>query len=329
VLRNPDPETWIKWVREFEDICASIPIKDPRQKANSTSQFLAGNAKEVWQKHHAEAVAFYAHYLNTENAQGPTLIAAYKKVFERTVNNCTKEFLGSEHPSRKQVQYMRYHLSTEGYTIREFANRLKVLNSYLPYFPPKHPSGPKMESLEEDEMVDILVRAVPVDMHIASMKANINPHNMSWEEILNYLERLELSLALEKQNKSNNTPAKAKSDDGDSPKKETGKRKREGNDNKSSISDKEKPKRWCTHCENGTHNTEQCWFKDKNRSKKPNGKKKENTFTVEQVHALLQNLPSHNSRSGKNKRKIRYDSDESSSTQEENAYTPERGSNRG
>ena len=88
------------------------------------------------------------------------------------------------------------------------------------------------------------------------MKANLDPYKMSWDGILNYLERLELSNALEKQAKGK----AAKSDADKTPKPEKGgKRKQEGSDEKSSPGKKnEKPKRCCTYCENSTHKTEQC-----------------------------------------------------------------------
>ena len=103
-----------------------------------------------------------------------------------------------ENPARRQKYYMRYGLNTQGYTIREFANRLKVLNAYLPYFPPKRGSSKTVRKLSTDELIDILIRAKPTEMSIAMMKANIDPYEMTWDEILNYLERLELSTALEK-----------------------------------------------------------------------------------------------------------------------------------
>ena len=316
VLRNPDPESWVIWVREFAEICESVPIKDPRAKSTSALQFLASTAKEAWQKHYAETVASKSTYLNDKKCTGPQLIAVHQKIFDETVMKCTREFFHMEQPARRQVSYMRYYLSTDGYTIREFANRLKVLNSYLPYFPPKQ-GNEKIKSLDNDELVDILVRASPVDMAIATMKANLDPYKMSWDGILNYLERLELSNALEKQAKGK--AAKSDADKTPNPEK-GGKRKKEGSDEKSSPGKKnEKPKRWCTYCENGTHNTEQCWFKDKKPAKKSDGKngKTERTFTVEQVHALLNNMHANNASQGpaKKKRRISYDS---SSEEDEN-----------
>jgi hypothetical protein len=49
VLRNPDPESLIIWLWEFEKVCESVPIKEANLKAKMALQFLAGNAKEAWQ----------------------------------------------------------------------------------------------------------------------------------------------------------------------------------------------------------------------------------------------------------------------------------------
>ena len=57
ILRNPSAEDWIKWLMEFEDICESKPIPDPRRKALAAPQFLADHAKEIWQKHYRANVA--------------------------------------------------------------------------------------------------------------------------------------------------------------------------------------------------------------------------------------------------------------------------------
>ena len=199
VLRNPDPESWIKWIREYEEICVSIPIKDAKAKALSAQQFLAGHAREVWQKNYTEAVIKNPPANTSTNKE---LQKAYNKIFKDTLLECSKEFFHMEQPARRQLSYMRYYLSTEGYTIREFANRLKVLNSYLPYFPPKSGTNDKVKKMDNDELVDILVRASPPEMAIATMRANIDPYTMNWDDILNYLERLELSLQLEKRTRS-------------------------------------------------------------------------------------------------------------------------------
>jgi hypothetical protein len=129
-------------------------------------------------------------------------------------------------------------------------------------------------------------------------------------------------MALEKQSKKTAQP---KQDDSPKKQENTGKRKREGG-GKSSSGDKDKAKRWCSYCENGTHNTEQCWFKDKdkNSGKKSDGKKagkKEQSFSVEQVHALLRNLPNlRKDKGASKKRRVRYEESDDSSTDSEHNH---------
>ena len=216
---------------------------------------------------------------------------------------------------------MRYNLSTEGYSIREFANRLQVLNNYLPYFPPKTGTKKKVKKLDMDELTDILIRAQPQAMSIAMMKANIDPYTYTWDEIINYLERLELSMALEKstsgrnnnQTDENTSGKKRKSRNGDNA---------DTTDKKPNTKKKGKSKWWCDYCNTDTHNTENCWFKNENKNKTKNdntgkaAKKpgKEATFTVEQMQALFSALPSRSTfTASRKKRKVHYESDSSTS----------------
>jgi hypothetical protein len=137
VLRNPDPESLIIWLWEFEKVCESVPIKEANLKAKMALQFLAGNAKEAWQKFYREAIADYATDIQTNKGITPLLEHTYNKVLNQTISQCTHAFFHMEEAAHRQLTYMRYYLSMEGYSICEFANRLKWLNLYLPYFPPK------------------------------------------------------------------------------------------------------------------------------------------------------------------------------------------------
>ena len=133
VLRNPDPESWITWLMEFEEVCNSAPIKGAKLQAISALQFLAGLAKETWQKNYATAVA--ANTTDDDSSLSKEQkLARDEKVLQETITACSKAFFHMEQPERKQKHYMRYGLSTESYTIREFSNRLVVLNNYLRIF---------------------------------------------------------------------------------------------------------------------------------------------------------------------------------------------------
>ena len=329
VLRNPDPESWIIWLREFEEVCESAPIKEANLKARTALQFLAGNAKEAWQKFYTEAIADYAADIQTNKGSTTLLEHTYNKVLNQTISQCTREFFHMEEATRRQLTYMRYYLSTEGYSIREFANRLKLLNSYLPYFPPKNSTAGKVSKLDEDELVEIIIRAKPRTMAIAMMKANIDAYKLSWEELINYLERLELTMELEKTTKNN------ENNNGNNPNKKGKKRKSTDED----VAEDTKPAaskktdKWCSYCKNSTHNTQSCWFKDKDKqgdksgnnyrthssdkSKYKGSKETSYVLSEEQMRVLFANLPSHQAANttSRKKRRVRYEEESSSGSE--------------
>ena len=100
VLRNPDPESWICWQMEFEEICYSAPIKGAKLQAVSALQFLAGTAKEVWQKNYQDCVVEKAAELN-EELSSEEKQAIYQKILDRTILACSREFFRMEQPERK------------------------------------------------------------------------------------------------------------------------------------------------------------------------------------------------------------------------------------
>ena len=317
VLREPDAETWIAWQIDMEETFANIPLNDAEKKAQLIPQFLAGTIKEIWQRSYRDTVAFYGLEENKENGTADIILS-------KTLMACTREIMRCEQPARQQLNYMRHHLHTTGYTIREFAARLKKLNSYLPYFPLKKGRTGIQKKLDTDELVDILIRAKPQEMSIAMMRANIDPYGMEWDDIVDYLERLETSMALEKRDKNH-------SDGHDSSGNENRKKRKRGKKDSADGKNGKKSSRYCTHCKNKTHNTEDCWFKDgnskgkgktdkSNTKKKPLGSKETTyTFTAEQISALMANLPSHKtSTPAKKKRKIEYESDSTSSSDASN-----------
>ena len=122
------------------------------------------------------------------------------------------------------------------------------MNSYLKYFLPK-PNGDSSPPLPQEELVDILGRAAPIEWHIDMMKANMDLVGLSWDSAVDYFERLELTSALEKRACSQPSSKKGK------------KRKQRENDNDSTSSSK-KPKatkgKWCEHCKRDSHNTANC-----------------------------------------------------------------------
>ena len=102
VLRHPDPESWIIWLREFEEICEGAPIKGAKLQAISAQQFLAGTAREVWQKCFTEAVAAEAETLTDPELTAVLKERAYKGILSNTITACTREIFRMENPARRQ-----------------------------------------------------------------------------------------------------------------------------------------------------------------------------------------------------------------------------------
>ena len=70
---------------------------------------------------------------------------------------------------------MRYHLHFQVGQLHEFRNRLYEMNKYLQYFP--IPAGrEEVTSLEDDELLEIIDRAKPMEYQQALLAANYDPY---------------------------------------------------------------------------------------------------------------------------------------------------------
>jgi hypothetical protein len=196
VLRDPTPEDWLLWLQEVDEFYSSKPNLAPREKALIVPQFLLDTAKLVWQKHYLSAVA----RVDTENKPPEHVTAAQEKehesqcnekFYEYTVMVCTREFLHKEQPAISEKSYLRRNLVMTGYNIRDFVTRLKQINEYFPYFPPRYPGGPKAERLSEDEIILIIMQAIPTEMLVMTLQSNVDPLQLLFDSLIDYLERLQ------------------------------------------------------------------------------------------------------------------------------------------
>jgi hypothetical protein len=199
-----------------------------------------------------------------------------------------------------------------GLGVRQFANRLKQINDYLPYFPPYVLDKVEVQKLRDSELINIMLYSKPREMSIDITKANVDVRSMNFEEFVNYLERLEIAYKLQKAPRSN-----------DSSESTSKKRKStEDNDkgtNKNSKGSKNKVV--CSICKKTGHDSDKCWF-NKDKGNKPpartsNVKKEpvtERAYTLSELKELFDNLPSHqaNNITPHKKRKVTYESSESS-----------------
>jgi hypothetical protein len=90
----------------------------------------------------------------------------------------------------KQVRYMERHLFIGKNTgVRAFMDRLDILSTYLPLFPPM--KGEVLTELSDNKKATILYKALP-NYYIKKMKqANTEPIEMNLEELFQFALNIE------------------------------------------------------------------------------------------------------------------------------------------
>ena len=133
-------------------------------------------------------------------------------------------------------------------TVREFTARLRELNSYLPYFPVKATTTPV--PFTKDELSSILNHTKPAKWQMAMLSANIDVYEMSWDQLVEYFEHLELSQSLEtreRKNKNKHSPE---------------------HHNQHHEKKNKKKEKTCLMCKKKGHTKEDCWWNPENANNK-------------------------------------------------------------
>ena len=288
VFEEGGPETYVQWYENYKELETMMPLEKPDHKVNVIRNILKGTYLEMF---------------NTALGEG---VLTDKKVNDSLSKVSLKAFNNDRHAYRRQVQYMRYQLYFTTNNFKQFEHRLKQLNKYLKYFPVP-PGKRSVQSLPEDNLIEIIDNAKPLEYHQQMLQNNYDPYGKSLEEFVQYIERLEVSAkigsALSKGKTSNSSTKKGK---------------------KRGSSDKEEPEEKklhrCKYCKKlVTHKVDDCWEKPGNEDKKPGWLKKKKTsstnkktpsFTSEQVNFLIQNAHLAKNKDNKSrkvkKRKVTY-----------------------
>ena len=213
-------------------------------KADVKYTFLLGILKG---KSHDNFVTDHLSLKEYNDTQDPDSRLSADEILELALNKLAQSVVKVSNAVRRQKHYMRNFLSLTG-SVREFGKRLMELNKYFPYFPVDDPDSDGLtphKGLPDDELNDILDRAKPLTWHLTMLESNLDVQSMSWDEILDYYKKLELSDAIKK------AQDKSKSDSGGS---NTNKCKRNKNSKDQSKSGKAKSqpssarKEACKHC---------------------------------------------------------------------------------
>ena len=88
---------------------------------------------------------------------------------------------------------MRYQLYFTTSNFSSFLHRLKQLNKYLKYFPIP-PQNEHVHPLSDNELMEIIDNAKPLEYNQYMLQSNYDPYNKSLEEFCQYLASLELSM---------------------------------------------------------------------------------------------------------------------------------------
>ena len=189
---------------------------------------------------------------------------------------------------------------------------MRELNSYyLPYFPVK--TGTTPSPFSKDELSSILNHAKPAKWQVAMLSANINIYEMSWDQLVEYFERLELSQSLETREQKN-------------------KRKHSPEHHNQHHDKKNKRKeKTCLICKKKGHTKEDCWWNPENannklkKNKHKKFKKGYKKYNNEEIAAMIAQLPSFNKNKPQKKKnnpkeKENSDSNKDSSSDEETGF---------
>ena len=274
-------EDWVKWVIHFEELEAAYPLNTPGKKILMARTLLCGEARDIFDTGVSQA--------KPSGSTRATVVSDEQKWTAGIKAVQSKYFNNDQNAWKRQCNYMRYHLFFKDDNFKAFRARLLELNKYLKYFP--IPTGRStVEVLKDDELVEILDSAKPLEYQQELLVANYDPYAKSFAELSCYLLNLEqqaaIAKALDKQ-KGNTSSASAKSNKG-------GKSNKKNNKRKTSKEDVT-----CSYCGKDGHLAKDCWEDPKNAEKRPKGYKQHKnkaasnvmkTMTTDEFNFLCQGV---------------------------------------
>jgi len=290
-----DAEDYVKWRIRFEELAEAMRLTSPEKKYTVLQTILRGKARARFNSGwHSVEISASTDKEKRQKLEEKRLLKGFNALIKQL-------FAPVESAWRRQRSYLRYHAKFGNMTVSEFKQRLVEQNEFLKYFPP--PNGKNAVSkLTEEELVEILDRAKPVEYHCDVLSNNYDPYQKTLQEYTEYLERLETKHNIQKAMAKRNNQQQADDDDDEggktskNKKNSNKKRKRGGGNGAKSGSTK------CNLCGNPNHMANECWENDRNANKRPPGwkprhkrqqKAKDSDFprlSAEQMSFLMKNF---------------------------------------
>ena len=179
-----DAEDYVQWRIRLEEVVEAMSLDTPEKKHAVIQTTLRGDAR----------TRFSSGWSSVEIPQN----ASATRVKELQEKRLLKGFYALAKPLfvpvesawRRQRSYLRYHVRFGNMSVAEFKRRLNEQNEFLKYFPPP-PGKRSVSQLTEEELVEIVDRAKPVEYHCDVLANNYDPYQKTLQEFTEYLERLE------------------------------------------------------------------------------------------------------------------------------------------
>ena len=185
VFDEGSAEEWVEHRMEVEDLFVAGGYESGEQQTQIYRALLEGKSKDI-----------FRHYFNkrtVENGEKPEgeRMELYD-LLQVVLNDITRKVFGNQwaRAARTQKGYLRKNLTMDNMNPEHFYERLKKINSYIPYFPYRD-GHPKPSELAADEIVDIIDSAKSIDWHIIMLSQGKRPEEFeSADELIEYLKQL-------------------------------------------------------------------------------------------------------------------------------------------
>jgi hypothetical protein len=286
LFESGEAEDWVKWRIQLDELIRDMPLTTGAKRIKVAKALLKGQAREY-------LLDLLLDLEMTDDADDPI---NDEDKFDEAIARLGARYFPTDHPYRRQRNYLRYHLFIMDMQLCDFKAELLRQNNYLRYFPVPE-DRESVESLPEDELVEILDRAKRIEWQRDILTANIDPYGMTLEQYYKYLEKLEAKHGLDRALRKESESKKSKTTENDGENKTNKKRKNKNkNNNNNNKGDR---KEACIHCGKfHPAKDDDCWSLAKNKDKRPkfNSSKKpringtENLFTALQMEAVVQAL---------------------------------------
>lgn len=309
-----DAEEYVKWRIRFEELAEAMQLDTPEKKYKVLQQALRGEARARFN------TAWHSVEIPTNVSPGRFQVMSEKRL-KKGYNALAKQlFVPVDSAWRRQRSYLRYHVKFGNMTVAEFRRRLIEQNEFLKYFPA--PAGKSVSKLTEEELVEIVDRAKPVEYHCDVLANNYDPYQKTLQEYTEYLERLEVKHNIQKAMAKRDNQQVQNDGDESGGRKNRKRKHKNGGKRHGNTSNNNNNNGNCELCGKPGHNKVDCWEDDKNASKRPpgykTGKNRRNRqtnrnnnelprLTAEQMSFLMQGFEALKRNEASKKRRVRVD----------------------